>query len=258
MASTDITTMSQPAKLITMNVFSTKTLYGSRQSILLVNAKCLITEPIQTTQPGIDYTIAYFDGKNKANVVWRNHQTMIRFCGSAAYAISYYLLHKYQIPNLTIQSPHVTLHADYDLDVSLYIPSDTMLPAKVQPFDEGCLFFQPISNVYFLETNDLDAFHQLNWTKDELYGLPLHNPHGFSCFYWHDETKTGYVRYFTPWHGREEDSVTGSIQACLTPYVAKTYGCTNQTWIQRSFNGGQLSSSWMGDKVRLQGNCEIQ
>ena len=250
--------MNSMNKMQQMHVFTSTTLLGSPQSITFVPSLSLLNKPSCVMLPGIDYTHAYYNGQDTVQVVWRNHQGTIQFCGSAAYGISYYLLHTYGLPHLTIQSPHITLNAHYDSDVSLYIPSKPIALTSQQSFEYGRLYHHADSGIYFLELEDKEAVEQIYWTESDLCALPLQNPHGLCLFYWHSSTKTGYVRYFTPWYGRVEDSVTGSIQSYLTPFVANLYGSNSQSWIQCSQNGGFIKSYFMGDKVRIQGSCHYE
>lgn len=243
---------------LTIRVFSTTTLKGSLQSITFVPSKALLKKPPTLMEPDIDYTVAYFDGDSHVDVVWRNHHNTIQFCGSAAYGISYYLIHVYGLPHLTIQSPNITLQAEYDCEVSLYIPAKTINLSSMQLFNYGRLYHHPESGIYFLEIEDKDVLQQWYLTEEDLYNLPLDNLHGLCLFYWHSSTHTGYLRYFTPWHGRIEDSVTGSIQSYLTPFIAQMYGIASQAWIQLSQNGGHIKTMFMNDKVCLQGNCQYE
>lgn len=238
-----------------IHVFSTSTMSGSTQCITFVDSPSLLDKPPNIMQPDIDYSIAYFDGVDQVDVVWRNQQNKIQFCGSAAYGLSYHLVHTYELPHLLIRSGNLTLHAEYDSDVSLYIPAKEISLVSAQLFDYGQLYYHSESGIYFLEVEDKATLQQMSWSEEDLFTLPLDDPHGLCLFYWHSSTQTGYVRYFTPWHGRFEDSVTGSIQSYLTSHIAKIYGFKSQTWIQLSQNGGQLKSLFMKGKVRLRGHC---
>lgn len=242
---------------VTMDVFSTTTLQGSPQSITFVPSKSLIPNlPTCIMQPGVDYTVAYFDScSNKVDAVWRNHHNIIQFCGSAAFGISYYLLHTYELPYLTIQSNNLTLHAEYDSEVSLYIPAIQISLVSTQFFDYGRLHHEQDNGIYFLEVEDKDTLQNISWEEEDLYALPLEDPHGLCLFCWHTSTHTGYVRYFNPWYGREEDTVTGSIQSYLVPYVAHMYGMHSQSWVQLSQRGGYIRSLFINDKVCLRGIC---
>jgi PhzF family phenazine biosynthesis protein len=62
-------------------------------------------------------------------------------------------------------------------------------------------------------------------------------------------------RVFVPGGGVDEDSVTGSAHAVLTPYWAKRLGRENFTAHQASQRGGDLTLRLDGDKAWLGGPC---
>lgn len=62
-------------------------------------------------------------------------------------------------------------------------------------------------------------------------------------------------RIFVPGAGVDEDSVTGSAHAALTPFWAKRLGRDNFTAHQASQRGGDLTCRLDGDRVWLGGEC---
>lgn len=62
-------------------------------------------------------------------------------------------------------------------------------------------------------------------------------------------------RVFVPGGGVDEDSVTGSAHAVLTPYWAKRLGRSSFTAHQASQRGGDLTLKLDGDKAWLGGPC---
>jgi PhzF family phenazine biosynthesis protein len=62
-------------------------------------------------------------------------------------------------------------------------------------------------------------------------------------------------RVFVPGGGVDEDSVTGSAHAVLTPYWARRLGRTSFTAHQASTRGGDLTLRLDGDKAWLGGPC---
>jgi len=69
-------------------------------------------------------------------------------------------------------------------------------------------------------------------------------------------TRTDIVsRVFVPGGGVDEDSVTGSAHAVLTPYWAKRLGRDSFTAHQASQRGGDLTLQLDGDKAWLGGPC---
>lgn len=62
-------------------------------------------------------------------------------------------------------------------------------------------------------------------------------------------------RVFVPGGGVDEDSVTGSAHAVLTPYWAKRLGCESFTAHQASTRGGDLALRLDGSRAWLGGPC---
>ena len=62
-------------------------------------------------------------------------------------------------------------------------------------------------------------------------------------------------RFFAPGSGIDEDPVTGSAHAVMTPYWAKRLGRETFTAYQASKRGGYLSCRLEGDRVLLGGQC---
>lgn len=62
-------------------------------------------------------------------------------------------------------------------------------------------------------------------------------------------------RVFAPYHGIDEDPVTGSAHAALVPFWAKRLGRSEFTAFQASRRGGVLKCRDSGDRVVLGGQC---
>ncbi len=62
-------------------------------------------------------------------------------------------------------------------------------------------------------------------------------------------------RAFSPAAGINEDPVTGTAHALVTPYWAPEFGRERITAYQASARGGELICTLAGDRVILEGNC---
>ncbi len=71
----------------------------------------------------------------------------------------------------------------------------------------------------------------------------------------HDSGADVVSRVFVPGCGVDEDSVTGSAHAVLTPYWAKQFGRDSFTAYQASARGGHVTCRLDGDHVWLGGKC---
>jgi len=70
------------------------------------------------------------------------------------------------------------------------------------------------------------------------------------------DTETIVSRVFVPYLGLDEDPVTGSAHAALTPYWAKRLGSDEFTALQASARTGVLNGRLDGDRVKLGGRCQ--
>ncbi|MCB9686434.1 MAG: PhzF family phenazine biosynthesis protein [Alphaproteobacteria bacterium] len=64
-------------------------------------------------------------------------------------------------------------------------------------------------------------------------------------------------RFFAPASGVDEDPVTGSAHATLTPFWSERLGRTTLTARQLSRRGGALTCTLDGDRVWLRGDCRV-
>ena len=71
------------------------------------------------------------------------------------------------------------------------------------------------------------------------------------------DDNTCFSRYFAPWNGLPEDSVTGSLHTVLTPYFTKNVQNKLLEATQRSPRGGSLVCQLAGDRVILNGKSQI-
>jgi predicted PhzF superfamily epimerase YddE/YHI9 len=62
-------------------------------------------------------------------------------------------------------------------------------------------------------------------------------------------------RVFVPYLGIDEDPVTGSAHAALTPYWAERLGIGDFSALQASARTGLLHCRLEGDRVQLGGRC---
>tara|TARA_B100000949_G_C14260593_1_gene442677 strand:+ start:684 stop:1463 length:780 start_codon:yes stop_codon:yes gene_type:complete len=243
---------------VELDVFCGKSVKGSPQLIHFLKEPAQIQEcKLETMEAGIDYTLACYDHKETVSVQWYNHAGSIQFCGSAAYGLSYYLMRQYGVKYLSILAPHIKVTAHCNSQVRLHIPARTIKFQASDFMNFGALYHYAKSGIYFLEIKEKFMLIDPIWTTEYILSLPLDEPHGLCIFYWEQQKKQGYLRYFTPWHGREEDHVTGSVQQYITPVIHHLYGVSTQHWMQCSSKGGELVSEYENDAVILCGNVRV-
>lgn len=206
-------------------------------------------------QDEFDHSFIYLKNSQYAIVYWKNKAGPIQFCGSAAYALTWIMNQYGQSHELKIFSKNIQIDG-FEENKKTYLQIPNSLPTFFSTKTEGDLHCFVKSGIYFLMCKGDIQTKDSKWVKNFVNQERLENVHGLCLFKWNKTRREGEVRYFTPWHGRDEDYVTGSIHQHLTPLVDKLYSAKKQTWIQRSTYGGQLLSELI-DKggVHLNGQC---
>lgn len=90
--------------------------------------------------------------------------------------------------------------------------------------------------------------------EPDLKALAALGDHQFICTA-HGVRSDVVSRVFVPGAGIDEDSVTGSAHAALTPYWAEYFGRDSFTAHQASARGGDLTCRLDGDRAWLGGHC---
>ncbi|WP_373491841.1 PhzF family phenazine biosynthesis protein [Parasphingorhabdus sp.] len=190
---------------------------------------------------------------------WFTPTVEIALCGHATLASGHIILsqnpHKQQVTFRTRRAGLLTVVRDgngYALDLPAYPPAPKAMPDIVAwvggnpvetAFHEGryhVLRYEDASDVLALQP-DLKALAALGDAQ-------------FICTA--PGTDSDVVsRVFVPGGGVDEDSVTGSAHAVLTPYWAKQLGRDAFTAYQASQRGGYVSCRLDGDRAWLGGKC---
>jgi predicted PhzF superfamily epimerase YddE/YHI9 len=107
---------------------------------------------------------------------------------------------------------------------------------------------------YFVTVLESEA--ELRALKPDFRALGLAVPGDPSHIFTAPGAQTDFVsRMFAPNAGIDEDPVTGSAHAVLTPYWAERLGKTELTAFQASARGGHVACRLAGDRVVLGGPC---
>ncbi len=104
-------------------------------------------------------------------------------------------------------------------------------------------------NIFLFETAD-----QVRALDPDLRALGEFGVEQFACTAPGEDTDV-ISRVFVPGAGVDEDSVTGSAHAALTPFWAERLGRDSFTAYQASQRGGYLNCRLDGDRVWLGGKC---
>jgi predicted PhzF superfamily epimerase YddE/YHI9 len=204
-----------------------------------------------------DHSFVYLDSKDKVIVTWKNKAGTIQCCGSAAYSLAWLLIKTGNTNKLSINSKHYELSAYLDKEGPI-LELPKRLPINIKKTTDNCLYVDKPTGIYLLEINEAVQLKNDSWVKDYLEKEQLEDIHGFCIFYWNKEKRKGKLRYFTPWHGRDEDYVTGSIHQYLSPLIQAKYLASQQEWHQLSTNPGVIFTKCTTQTVKLIGKCSLE
>jgi hypothetical protein len=241
---------------VLINVFQDDLLLGSPQIMHFFESELELETKFDKYQVEneIDHSFIFFNSPNSAIVKWKNKAGNIQFCGSAAYGISWLVSQFFGAKEFKLYSEKNELSSSTK-NGSVYLEIPSILPEALKERDRGNLFLDSESGIYLFQALEESLLLDDQWIKNFLKDDQLLGAHGFCLFFWDKKKNTGKLRYFTPWHGRDEDYVTGSIHQYLTPLVHQLYGQSDQSWEQISKNGGRLTSSIKDQVVLLKGIC---
>ena len=256
--------MSRVSGEVALRVFNCKGGLGSPQVYQFVNSLEQLNLPPKILREDTDYTVVFREpGSHCFQVKWYNQAGPIELCGSGAYGLAWLAFHQFDIASGVIKSSTMDLKfsrlSGPNHLVQLVLPENSSLVASLIEIEgmDTPLYFCSSNGVYLLDQSALPKDHLENWTVPIIYSLGLPDPHGFAVFNWISAEQTGYLRYFVPWHGRDEDHGTGSIQRVLAPLVKSKYGATEQKWVQLSKNRCEIRSSFAQGQVIVEGTCVL-
>ncbi len=190
---------------------------------------------------------------------WFTPTVEIALCGHATLASGHIILSQNpdmdQVTFRTRKAGILTMMRDgdgYALELPAYPPSPKTLPDIVAlvggtPIDTQ--FHEGRYNVIRYETAD-----EVLALKPDLKALAALGNEQFICTAPGKDTDA-LSRVFVPGGGVDEDSVTGSAHAVLTPYWAKQLGRDSFTAYQASSRGGYVHCRLDGEKAWLGGKC---
>lgn len=252
--------MIQSAFDVLVNTFCIDSHFGSKQYLHFFKDKSQLQSRFSSysVNDEYDHSFIYIENPGLAQVLWKNKAGQIQFCGSGAYALAWIVGGVCQLTLFQIHSEFIKLNSRHYAENTL-LEFEAKMPDSSFQFMSRKIYFNMDSGLFFLSLNSPDEIQDDKLLRNyQLYITErfANNVHGFCAFYWSGEE--GHLRYFTPWHGRDEDYVTGSIHQNLTPLVHSLYNAEEQTWIQISSSKGQLHSVYLDGKVSIKGECTIE
>lgn len=198
---------------------------------------------------------------------WFSPLCEIDFCGHATLAAAFVLFARYAVAELrfsTLKVGDLTVQQGQDGWLEMNFPKrPATAQAEIPPALLQALNYQPAEvlrseQAWFLIYDDAIKVQQLTpdmallktlWPYDVVATAP---GNGFA-----DGQYDFVSRYFWPANGGDEDPVTGSIHAGLTPYWAEQLNKTSLLAYQASSRGGVLRCELQGDRVLVSGQARL-
>ena len=201
-----------------------------------------------------DYSFVHVESPGQISVRWKNKAGPITFCGSGAYAVAGLLFRLFRIRRMTIKGGRYRYGARRD-SKSFWLSMPRRRMTLLQTTEDARLFYQPQNGILILEFSTSSQVRDTSKIRRYIQRLDI-ELHGVCAFSFNRRSRQGVLRYFVPWHGRDEDYVTGSIHQWLTPLVYRIHRVCRQTWTQLSGSLGRLVSSMIPRRVAIRGMYE--
>lgn len=232
-------------KKIHVRIFFDKKNRGSTQILKIFNSISHRDFAFNKDKIILDLDCGYAVVKNNGiNVRWKNRKNEIRFCGAGAFALANYLRKTRNITKTKIYNKYISIDAQTKNNKS----SISFKGGKIIKIT-GNLFIGKKDGIYFKRVHSIKELSSGKKILKEFSSNKKYNPHGLCVFYFDTRNALGYLRYFCPWHGRNEDSVTISIHKYLTPLLFKMTDLRKQKWQQLSKDGGVLVTEFLSKNI---------
>ena len=198
--------------------------------------------------PGMDVCFYHRIGDH-VQVRWFNGQHEIQFCGHAALALAWWL-HSKRVKVAHFES---SIHSYEPLVLRgrIWIKLPVLKPDSLTggSFDIDSLgidsvsaFFEPSTKTLLVECPYASTVEAWQPDFDRLLKLPKDSIGALIIFSRAGAHYDGYLRYFSPWYGKNEDSATGSAMRLLFPLIEKPDSPNSERYLirQLSERGGIL------------------
>jgi PhzF family phenazine biosynthesis protein len=211
-------------------------------------------------------------GESDYELRWFTPEVEIALCGHATLASGHYVLKGRDDLNMvtfrTRKAGILEVHRDNSIGAQGYrlaLPAYDPVPADRAEWTD-LLGSEPIAREYHAGGYNIlrfDSADDVLALSPDLKALKALGDDQFICTapagnYGNKNHASGadvVSRVFVPGGGVDEDSVTGSAHAVLTPYWARQLGRDNFTAYQASQRGGMIGCRLDGERAWLSGQC---
>lgn len=206
-------------------------------------------------------------GKSDYELRWFTPEVEIALCGHATLASGHYVLKNRDDLNMvtfrTRKAGILEVHRDDSIGAQGYrlaLPAYDPAPAERADWTD-LLGAEPMAREFHTGGYNILRFESADDVlalSPDLKALKAVGDDQFICTaagQGHDSGADVVSRVFVPGGGVDEDSVTGSAHAVLTPYWARQLGRDSFTAYQASQRGGMVGCRLDGNRVWLSGQC---
>ncbi len=193
-----------------------------------------------------DHTFYTKIGETEYGLRFKNKNGEFSLCGSGAYALAMSL----PPDNLVFKtkSSQILVNTENQKTwIGLEIQNVTEVPA----FNARRLFYNEDTGVYLMNAHTKEDLCNSTLINTFVADDEIKQKHGLCVFYCEPNSPKAYLRYFSPWHGRDEDYVTGSIHHTLSPLAYKLTHQSKRIWVQNSTSPGIIESEVIESRVWL-------
>lgn len=193
---------------------------------------------------------------------WFTPTTEVDLCGHATLASAYVLFHQlgYNEKQIRFQSPRsgpLTVSREDEL-LTLDFPADTITEVSVTPDLTRRLNILP-QKIFKGKSDYMFIYEQEEQVKNiipDFTAIQTINARGIIVTARGKEVDF-VSRFFAPQSGVNEDPVTGSAHTTLTPFWSGVLNKQELTAKQLSARGGFLQCEYLGERVRISGQCRL-
>ncbi|MGN6248672.1 MAG: PhzF family phenazine biosynthesis protein [Ginsengibacter sp.] len=196
------------------------------------------------------------------DIRWFTPTTEVDLCGHATLASAYVLFHEesFKGNQITFQSKRsgsLTVYRDGNL-LTLDFPADEVTPAELTKELTGGFNLKPLE-AYKGKTDYMLVFNNEEEIKNlqpDFQKIAKVNARGIIVTARGNEVDF-VSRFFGPAAGVNEDPVTGSAHTTLAPYWSEKLAKKELTAIQLSERKGYLKCTYLGERVKISGECRL-
>ncbi|WP_432664915.1 PhzF family phenazine biosynthesis protein [Wukongibacter baidiensis] len=202
------------------------------------------------------FVIQENNGEEKTNefkIRWFTPNREVPLCGHATLAASEVLFNQLNIPfdEIIYRSKSGILKAQKDVyGISLDFPIDEAIDVPLEQFDDllKAIGISKYRNIFLgkktkklvIHLESVEEILQVNPNYELMTRLDIDNIKGVGVTTYSGEENDIISRYFNPWAGVNEDSVTGSVHTLLASYWSEILGKNELKAYQASKRGGSM------------------